>query len=524
SFRRRAEGACLFGSRVHTMAEHDRSELPRRQLRLSDITLERGSAALVRPGYRRAQTRIGTVHFGPGAFHRAHQAFYFDRLLDKDATRAICAVSLKTASLRDALISQDGLYTLVELDEAPTLRAIGALRELLVAAESPAAVSGRLCHPDTSLITITVTEKGYCLDGSGRLDPDHPDIAHDLRHPATPRSLIGWLVRGLSLRRERRLPPCLIVSCDNLADNGPTLRRAVLAFAERCDAALAAWIETEARFPRTMVDSITPATDQALRERVAQATGLEDAWPVQRERFVQWVVEEVDFTAQPDWASVGVTVSRDVTAYERAKLRMLNGAHSSLAYLGLLSGLETVAEAMAQPVLRAFIERLMTEDIETTLAVPQPGALAAYRESILRRFENPAMRHLLAQIAWDGSQKLPIRILGTIADALRAGRPIARLTVPVAAWMHFVRARARDGVAIVDPLAQQLATLGREVTGSASQDLPSFFALPGVFPAALATEPRFARALGAAYDAITARGALAAAGAAAASEAGTAQA
>ncbi|HEX5459481.1 MAG TPA: mannitol dehydrogenase family protein [Steroidobacteraceae bacterium] len=491
--------------------------------RLSERTLGRAAQQLLRPGYDRSQTRIGTLHFGPGAFHRAHQAFYFDRLLERDAARAICAVSLKTASLRAALAPQDGLYTLVELDADPTLRVIGAIRELLVAGESPGEVSSRLCDPHTSIVTMTVTEKGYCLDGAGRLDFAHPDIAHDLSHPEAPRSLIGWLARGLELRRERGLAPYLVVCCDNLSDNGPTLRRAVLAFAGRRDAGLAAWIEDTVRFPRTMVDSITPATDEALRERVAQATGLEDAWPVQRERFVQWVVEEVDFAGQPDWASVGVTVSRDVTAYERAKLRLLNGAHSTLAYLGLLSGLETVAEAMAQPVLRSFIERLMIEDIEPTLTVPQPGALAAYRESILRRFENPAMRHQLAQIAWDGSQKLPIRILGTIADTLRAGRPIARLTLSIAAWMHFVRARARDGVAIVDPLAERLATLGRQVTGHASQDLPSFFALPGVFPAALANEPRFVRALGAAYDAITVRGALAAAADANASEARTAQ-
>ncbi|MDE2050370.1 MAG: mannitol dehydrogenase family protein, partial [Gammaproteobacteria bacterium] len=446
---------------------------------------------MLRPGYRRPQTRIGTVHFGPGAFHRAHQAYYFDRLLENDPTRAICGVSLKTASLRDALAPQDGLYTLVELDEAPTLRVIGAMRELLVAAESPAAVSTRLCHPDTSVVTMTVTEKGYCLDGAGGLDFAHPDIAHDLSHPETPRSLIGWLVRGLELRRERGLSPYLVVSCDNLSSNGPTLRRAVLAFAARRAAALATWIEKRARFPRTMVDSITPATDQALRERVAQAIGLEDAWPVQRERFVQWVVEEVDFAGQPDWASVGATVSRDVTAYERAKLRILNGAHSTLAYVGLLAGLQTVAQAMAQPALRTFVERMMIEDIEPTLAVPQPGALAAYRQSILHRFENPAMRHLLAQIAWDGSQKLPIRILGTVADALRAGRPLTRLVVPIAAWMHFVRARARDGVAVVDPFAEQLASVGQQATGEASHDLPLFFALPGVFPRALTQEPRF---------------------------------
>ena len=484
--------------------------------RLCEHTLERGSPPLLRPGYRRSQTRIGTVHFGPGAFHRAHQAFYLDRLLEKDPARAICAVSLRTASLRDALAPQDGLYTLVELDEAPTMRVIGAIREILVAAESAPAVSRRLCDPDTSMVTVTVTEKGYCLDGAGRLDPTHPDIAHDLGHPETPRSLVAWLVRGLTLRRERGLEPYLTLCCDNLADNGSTLRRAVLDFARHQDAGLAAWIEETARFPRTMVDSITPASDEALRERVAQATGLEDAWPVQRERFVQWVVEEVDCAAQPDWASVGVTVSRDVTAYERAKLRMLNGAHSTLAYLGLLAGLETVAEAMAQPLLRDFVARLMAQDIEPTLASPPSGALAAYRLSVLKRFANPALRHPLAQIAWDGSQKLPIRILGTIADALQAQRPAARLTVPLAAWMHFVRMRARRDEAIVDPLAFQLAALGRELTGEASRDLPRFFALPGVFPAALSADPRFRRALAEAYAAISARGALGALGALAA--------
>jgi fructuronate reductase len=491
--------------------------------RLGEHTLDRGSQQLIRPGYRRAQTRIGTVHFGPGAFHRAHQAFYFDLLLEKDAGRAICAVSLKTASLRDALAPQDALYTLVELDEAPTMRVIGAIRELLVAAESPVAVSSRLCDPDTSVVTMTVTEKGYCLDGAGGLDLAHPDIAHDLSRPQAPRSLIGWLVRGLGLRRERGLAPFLVVSCDNLSGNGPTLRRAVLAFAARCDPGLAAWIENTAQFPRTMVDSITPATDQALRDRVAQATGLVDAWPVQRERFVQWVVEEVDSPAQPDWASVGITVSRDVTAYERAKLRLLNGAHSTLAYVGLLAGLETVADAMAQPALRTFIERMMIEDIEPTLTMPLHGALAAYRQSILRRFENPAMHHLLAQIAWDGSQKLPIRILGTISDALLAGRSLTRLTVPIAAWMHFIRARARDGVAIVDPLAARLAALGLQVTGDANHDLPLFFALPGVFSAPLVQDPQFIRALSATYELITVRGPLVAVTPAAASKAGAVQ-
>jgi fructuronate reductase len=475
--------------------------------RLCERALSHLPPAVLGPRYDRASTRIGSVHFGPGAFHRAHQASYFERLLERDAGRAISAVSLKTASLRDALTPQDGLYTLVELDEAPTVRVIGAIRELLVAAGDPAAVSRRLCAPDTSLITITVTEKGYCLRGGGELDFEHPDILHDLRHPETPRSLVGWLVRGLQLRQQRGLGPWLVVSCDNLSDNGPTLQRAVLAFAARRDGALADWIQKRTRFPRTMVDSITPATDAALRSRVAQALGMQDAWPVQRERFVQWVVEETDFAAQPDWASVGVTLSRDVSVYERAKLRLLNGAHSTLAYLGLLAGLETVAQAMALPVLHAFVERLMIDDIEPTLA---GGDLVAYRQSILRRFANPAIEHQLAQIAWDGSQKLPIRLLGTMVDAIRARRPLTRLALPIAAWLHFIRAKAATATPIVDPLGDQLAARGRRTTGDSRHDLPVFFDLPGVFPGTLTRDAGFVKALGSAYDHITRLGALAA--------------
>lgn len=478
--------------------------------RLSESTLQNAHPQVLRPGYDRANTQIGTVHFGPGAFHRAHQAYYFDRLLERDPARAVSAVSLKTPGVRDALTPQNGLYTLMELDEAPTVRVIGALRELLVAAEDSTAVSRRLCAPETSLVTMTVTEKGYCLDGAGKLDFEHPDIAHDLVNPEVPRSLVGWLVRGLRLRQERGLAPYLVVCCDNLSNNGQTLKSAVLTLAARMDSQLAGWIEKEARFPRTMVDSITPATDEAFRTRVEQALGLHDAWPIQRERFAQWVVEETDCPNQPDWASVGITPSRDVSAYERAKLRLLNGTHSTLAYVGSLAGLETVAQAMTEPALRVFVERLMLEDIQPTLNIPRSGEIDGYRRSILHRFENPAMRHQLAQIAWDGSQKLPIRILGTVADAVKAQRPLGRLTVPLAAWMHFIRARASAGIAIVDPLSDQLVDCGRRATGKAHADLPLFLTLPGVFPVSLVNHPGFVQALSSAYDLIAERGPLAA--------------
>ena len=478
--------------------------------RLCERTLPEVPPDVLRPGYDRAGTRIGTVHFGPGAFHRAHQAFYFDRLLEHDSGRAVCAVSLRTSSVRDALKPQDGLYALLELDATPSLRVVGAIRELLAAAQDPAAVSARLSAPETSIVTMTVTEKGYCLDGAGGLDFDHPDIRHDLSRPESPRSLIGWLVHGLALRRGLGRLPYLTICCDNLSDNGSKLRNAVLDFAGRRDRALAGWIEAHAHFPRTMVDSITPATDAALRERVGRCLGMRDAWPVQRERFVQWILEETDFPEQPDWASVGVTLSRDVSTYERAKLRLLNGAHSTLAYVGLLAGLETVADAMAVPALRTFIERLMASDIEPTLSAPRSEELSAYRRSVLTRFENPAMRHQLAQIAWDGSQKLPIRILGTMDYALRERRPLGRLAVPIAAWMHFIRAQAAAGAPIVDPLRERLTACGQAATGDPRHDLALFLALPAVFPADLAQSTPFVRAVGKAYERIGAGGVLAA--------------
>lgn len=474
--------------------------------RLCEAVLDQAGPALIRPRYRRSETTIGTVHFGPGAFHRAHQAYFLDRLLEHDPTRAISEVALRTAGVRDALAPQDGLYVLAELDRTSSLRLIGAIRELLVATEAPDQVAARLASPRTRLVTSTVTEKGYCLDGSGELDLDHPEIRRDLENPGRPETLIGWLVRGLGLRRAQGLAPFLTVSCDNLADNGRRLGRAVSTFARQVDPDLAAWIEAHARFPRSMVDSITPATDDALRARVAEETGLYDAWPVQREAFVQWVVEAVDDPSAPDWESVGVTTTTDVPGYDRAKLRLLNGAHSSLAYLGLLGGFETVAEAAADPALAVFVERLMREDIRPTVRPPQGLDLDAYIDAVLGRFRNPFIRHTLAQIAWDGSQKLPVRLVPTLLDAHAAGRPISRLATPLAGWMLFVARRAKAQIPIVDPLAETLADLGRTCTGEAAHDVGLFLRLDATFPSELGAVPSLRTALEQAYERLSQRG------------------
>jgi fructuronate reductase len=468
--------------------------------RLSAATLDQLPTEVRRPRYDRSSVECGIVHLGPGAFHRVHQAWYAEQWLATDRRWGIAGVSLRSDALRAALAAQDGLYTLAVVDESPSFEVLGSLCEVLVAGDVPAAALRRVARPETRLLTMTVTEKGYCLDVDGHLDLTHPDVRHDLEQPRLPRSAIGFVVEGLRLRRELGLPPVPVMSCDNLAGNGHLLSAAVRSLAAALDPSLAAWIEGEVPFPCTMVDSITPATTPELRERVAAATGLEDAWPVQREAFVQWVVEEHRAVQSPDWAAAGVVVTNDVAGYERAKLRLLNGAHSTLAYVGLLQGHATVREAMQDDALAALVRELMLDDVAPTLRPVQGLDVTEYVDAVLRRFRNPVIRHELAQIAWDGSKKLPVRILGTVRDALAAGRPLDRLCVPLAAWMHFVRRRVAAGVPLVDPLSDRLDELARGRTdGSAANDVAAFLALGEVFPRDLAAAAPFRVALERAY-------------------------
>jgi fructuronate reductase len=470
--------------------------------RLSETTLASLRDRVALPAYQRRNTRIGIVHIGPGAFHRAHQASYVDELLHADPRWAICAIALRSTLARDALMPQDGLYTLAELSETKRLRIIGSVREVLSAAASLSTALERLTARSTEVVTLTVTEKGYCLDGTGALDLAHPDIAHDVVQPHSPRSALGLLAEALRRRREQGVEPFTIVSCDNLSDNGPTLRNALIQYAAAVDPELSRWIADEVICPRTMVDSITPVTDDALRAYVTATIGLQDAWPVQREPFMQWVVQDVPVMHKADWSGVGVTVTTSVSGYERAKLRLLNGAHSTLAYAGLLCNHTTVLDAMRDTQLARFVERLMREDIAASLAPAAGLDLAAYIDSVLARFRNPGMRHQLAQIAWDGSKKLPVRLCGTIEDALREGRCIDRLCIPLAAWMRFIARQAKAGVPIVDPYAEELTRIGVACTGDARHDVALFAALPASARIGLLSNTAAASAIENAYRAL----------------------
>ena len=469
--------------------------------RLSQKTLASVRDGVSVPTYDRSKIGIGIVHFGPGAFHRGHQAWYVDRLLAKDPRWGISEVELKGRGIGDGLKAQDNLYAIGELDRHPRFHVVGSIKEFLTAEHDADAIFARLVDPKVKIVSSTVTEKGYCLDGKGSVDVHNPDIAHDLKGPAIPASIVGWLVAGLERRRAKGVKPFVVLSCDNVVDNGKKVRGAVLGFTEAAGKKeLADWIAKEVRFPCTMVDSITPATTDEVRHKVADGIGLIDQVPVQRESFVQWVIEDILGDDAPDYGSVGADMTRDVAAYEQAKLRLLNGAHSTLAYTGLLLGHKSVGEAMTDLALAGFVEKMMREDIMPTLRSVAGFDLAKYITDVLQRFRNPALTHLLYQIASDGSQKLPFRILGTITDVLKAGRQPGRLAVPVAAWMRFVEREAKAGRSFNDPMSDGLIAIGKSCTGAAATDLPKFFKLDAVFAPAIVADGRFVKAIGAAYD------------------------
>jgi fructuronate reductase len=423
--------------------------------RLSAATLPGLPGDIGRPGYDRAAVRTGIVHLGIGAFHRAHQATLFDAALAAgDGRWGVCGVSLRSAEVRDQLAPQDGLYSLVERDAAgERVRVVGAVRQVLVAPEDPGAVVAALASPDVHLVTLTVTEKGYRLAG-GTLDVADPGIVHDLATPGAPKTAVGFLVAGLARRRAAGLPPFTVLSCDNLPRNGHLLRDAVLAFADRLAPALARWIAAEGAFPQSMVDRIVPATTATDVAALAARLGCEDRAMVKTEPFLQWVIEDRFCGPRPDFAALGAQLTADIAPWEEAKLRLLNGAHSAIAYLGGLAGIEHVHAFVARAQGRRFVERLWAESA-TTLSPPAGLDLVRYRGALMARFANPALMHRTRQIAMDGSQKLPQRLLAPIARRLERGQDIGALALAVAAWMRWQDGRDDAGSphAVEDPLA-----------------------------------------------------------------------
>lgn len=468
--------------------------------RLSATTLGALAPGLATPAYDRASQRVGIVHLGIGAFHRAHQAaFVDDRMAAGERDWAILGASLRSAETRDALAPQDGLYTLVERDgDGERVRIIGSVSRLLVAPEGPADLLEAMTAPEVRIVSLTVTEKGYCHDpATGELREDHPDIVHDLAAPGLPRSAPGFLVEALARRRAAGIPPFTVLCCDNLPANGKLVRRVTSRLARLRDVDLGHFVDGEVAFPCTMVDRIVPATTPADRAAVDARLGLVDAWPVVTEPFRQWVIEDDFPGGRPRLEEAGAEMVADAEPYEKMKLRLLNGSHSSLAYLGYLAGHETVAEAIAAPGFAAFIRGLMDDEVTPTLDVLGRTDLSAYKAALLCRFANPALHHRTSQIAMDGSQKIPQRLLATIRARLATGAPFRRLALAVAAWMRFVTGEDERGCAIDvrDPLAGRLRALA-DAAGPAPEALiPSLLGVREIFDTDLPVDPRFVGAV-----------------------------
>jgi fructuronate reductase len=412
-------------------------------VRLAADTAAQLSPDVQRYDYDRAGQKLGIVHFGIGAFHRAHQAWYVDRAMSAGARDwAICGVSLRARDVAEQLGPQDGLYTLTERGAGgDATRLIGAVREVLYAPDDAAAVVARIADPACHIVSFTVTEKGYARSPEGTLDP-----------VLAQRSFYPLLAAGLAERRARGLPGVTLLSCDNLAANGRVLGRLMRDYCEAHAPGLAEWFAEHCRTPSSMVDRIVPRSDPADLAALPARLGLEDAGAVFTEAFSQWVIEDDFAGPRPRWEGCGVQMVADVAPFELAKLRMLNGAHSLLAYAGLQRGHGFVHEAVADPGLRALAEQLLRGEAMSTLPAVPGLDLAAYAEALLARFANPAVRHRLVQIAMDGTQKLPQRWLDIARERAQRGEASPGIAAGFAAWLWHLE----DGRFVDDPLGPAL--------------------------------------------------------------------
>ncbi|MBB4267054.1 mannitol dehydrogenase family protein [Roseospira visakhapatnamensis] len=457
------------------------------------MTRQRG---ILDPGYDPDKLSIGVLHLGVGAFHRGHQAVYLDDLARQGETGwGILGVNVTAPDWTDAFAATGGRYTVLEGEgQGWSARRIGAMRGFLYRDGGETGLD-LLADPALRLVTLTITEKGYCHSlGTRSLDEDGP-IAGDLDQPRDPRTAIGYLVEALRRRRAAGLPGLTVASCDNIPDNGRLLAGVVLDYARRVDPALADWIADAVAFPVSMVDRIVPAVDDAARILIAAETGLDEppghAMGIVTETFRQWVIEDRFAGPRPPLESVGVTVTRDVTVFEHMKHRILNGAQTALAHLGHLSGFSTTAACMADPVMATFARRFMERQAAVTTE-PPGESLAAYVDRSVARLTNPGIHHPLPQIGTDSAFKIGQRIGGATADLLVRGGPMDLHALMIAGWIQYVCGRGRDGrpIPVNEPGAVRFAALGA-LTASSPRDRALAFLALDPFPRALAADDGF---------------------------------
>jgi len=462
-------------------------------MRLSEKSLSQLPASVAKPSYDRSKVVGSIVHLGIGAFHRAHQAMFTDAVLASgDLSWGIVGAGVISADMKNALAPQDFLYALAEMGaDSEKVKVIGSIVDVFGGAEDADKLLAKMSDVSTRIVSITVTEKGYYLDpATGKLQLQAPAIAADLAAPATPKTILGLIVQSLKNRKAAGITPFTVLSCDNLPNNGKLAKAAVLAFAREVDGALASWIEANVTFPCTMVDRITPATTDADRAHVTAVIGMDDAWPVVTEQFVQWVIEDQFTMGRPDWTIGGAVFSDEIECWENMKLRCLNGSHSTLAYLGQLTGRETVADAMGLALITDILDPLWVE-IREVLHAPKGVNTADYVESLKQRYRNPALKHRTAQIASDGSQKLPQRLLAPLRDRLAKGLVSPMIATAIAAWMHYaVKIANTESGVLNDPLSAEILAAARQSL-VASSIVGHLLALDKIFGADLPANAAF---------------------------------
>lgn len=465
--------------------------------KLSQASVGLLDASVQVPQYDRREVGQGIVHIGVGGFHRAHQTVYTEDLFNKGQNLewGFCGIGLlpHDSRMRDVLLAQDCLYTLVERGiEGDRARVVGSIVDYLFAPDDREAVLRKMAAPETKIVSLTITEGGYYIDsGSGEFDAQHPDIQHDLAHPHQPRCSFGFLLESLERRRQRGQAPFTLMSCDNIQGNGDTLKKMLLAFAELRDPTLANWMKSHCLFPNSMVDRITPATTDEHRQLVRQKFGIDDGWPVMTERFKQWVIEDRFVQSRPVWENVGAQITGDVLPYEKMKLRLLNASHQALCYIGLLLGYEFVHQTMEDEAIRALVQRLMDREVTPVLSAVPGIDLEQYKATLIERFANPAICDQLSRIGIYGSSGIPKFLLPSIQVQLKRGGPIEMLSFTVACWFRYLNGRDEQGreMPMKDPMAPRL----RAIAQAAGKDPAPLLALRDIFSEDLANAPEFVR-------------------------------
>lgn len=454
--------------------------------RLNRNNLQQLPSSVIRPLYDVDSVKPGIVHLGIGAFHRAHQAFYTEAVMNQwGGDWGIVGCSLRSPSVRDQLAPQNNYYTLVERSNAgEKIQLMGAVRQTLVGPENPVELIDLMADANIKIISMTITEKGYCHDpATGKLNWQHPDIQHDLQNLQQPKSAIGFLVAALQQRANSHATPVTLLSCDNLPNNGEVLEGVVLEFAEKISPALASWIKNTITFPGTMIDRIVPATTDEDRNEIEKIIGLRDEGMVLCEPFSQWVIEDKFANSRPAWEKVGALLVDDVQIFEKIKLRLLNGSHSLMAYTGYLAGFEYIYQVMQAPAFVNMVTQYMTEDAGLTIDPPKGFDIESYKQQLRDRFANRALKHRTWQIAMDGSQKLPQRILESLRENLATEKPISILCLAIAAWIRYVTAIDEKGqtIDVRDPFATELRQICAQYQNQPEPLVKAMFAFKPVF-------------------------------------------